>query len=155
MKKLELLQKIANDFNNENITWNLGASCMLYLRGIVTEFDDIDIMVSVDDIDKVKRIMSKYGTYQAHLPNEKYKTEHFLEYNISGIDVDIMAGFNIVRNHQEHYFPLLKTQEYDIYDLNGVAIKLASVEEWYKYYQLMNRTDKVKLLENYVKMSDL
>lgn len=45
MKKLELLKEIASTFNQENITWNLGASCMLYLRGIVDTFDDLDIMV--------------------------------------------------------------------------------------------------------------
>lgn len=155
MEKLELLSTIANDFNNADITWNLGASCMLYLREIVSEFNDIDIMVAVEDIDKVEAIMSKYGTPIKRVPNDKYKTTYFYEYEIDGVDIDIMAGFVIVSKDKDYEFAITKNEEYDSYNLKGVDIKLASVEEWYKYYSLMGRTNKVKLLQNYVKMSDM
>lgn len=155
MDKLQLLSTIANDFNKEGITWNLGASCMLYLREIVSEFNDIDIMVALEDIDKVQQLMSKYATPIKREPNEQYKTRYFLEYDIDGVEIDIMSGFVIVTKDNEYSFTLNKDDEYDIYKLKGVDIKLASVEEWYKYYSLMGRTNKVKLLKNYVKMSDL
>ena len=128
---------------------------MLYLREIVTEFNDIDIMVSVEDIHKVETIMSKYGSPIKREPNDKYKTTYFYEYEIDGVDIDIMAGFVIVSKDKDYEFAISKNEEYDIYNLKGVDIKLASVEEWYKYYQLMGRMSKVKLLQNYVKMSDM
>ena len=45
-EKLELLEKIAYYFNKENVEWALGASMLLYFKGITTEFHDIDLMVS-------------------------------------------------------------------------------------------------------------
>ena len=41
-KKIELLQKIAHRFNEANIEWALGASMLLYFKGILSEFHDID-----------------------------------------------------------------------------------------------------------------
>ena len=39
-KKIELLQKIAHQFNEANIEWALGASMLLYFKGIISEFHD-------------------------------------------------------------------------------------------------------------------
>ena len=44
-KKIELLQKIAHRFNEANIEWALGASMLLYFKGIISEFHDIDFMM--------------------------------------------------------------------------------------------------------------
>lgn len=51
-EKLKLLEKIAYHFNKENVEWALGASMLLYIKGITTEFHDIDLMVSTDDAEK-------------------------------------------------------------------------------------------------------
>ncbi len=150
MDKLKLLSEIANQFNKENITWNLGASCMLYLRGVVESFDDIDLMVKTSDIDKVKNIMSKYTTPDIKKPTYKYKTVHFLEYKIEGIDVDIMADFIIVKDDIDYFFPLTEEEPYDIYKLNNIDIRLSNIDIWLKYYTLMERTDKVKIINEYL-----
>jgi hypothetical protein len=147
-EKIEVLKKIADVLNKNNITWNLGASCMLYLRGIVDTFDDIDIMVKMDDINRVKELFKDYPLEEKY-PNEQYKTEVFLEYKIENIDIDIMAGFNIVNNGKEHYFPLGDNVG-DCFELDGASLYLETVETWLKYYKLMNREDKVKIIEEYL-----
>lgn len=124
---------------------------MLYLRGITSSFNDIDIMVSEKDIAKVEEIMRKYGMANKRYPNSKYKTKLFLEYDIDGIELDIMAGFIIVNKESDYYFPLKESDPYDEYILYGEVIKLATVKQWHKFYTLMERTDKVKLLRKYVK----
>ena len=53
-EKLKLLEKMAYHFNKENVEWALGASMLLYIKGITTEFHDIDLMVSTDDAKKWK-----------------------------------------------------------------------------------------------------
>lgn len=148
-KKIALLTKIAKEFNDSSVTWNLGASGMLYLRGVVTAFDDLDIMVHLNDVDLVKKILSKYAKPSVKIPNEQYKTKVFLEYNIEGIDLDIMAGFTIVNQNQTHYFPLEK-KEFETVIIDGVKIFLESIENWYTYYKLMNRDDKVLIIEQYL-----
>ena len=44
-KKLKVLSALAADLNESDILWAVGASAMLFLRGIVKEFRDIDLLV--------------------------------------------------------------------------------------------------------------
>ena len=55
-KKILILRRIAHTFNEANITWALGASMLLYFKGITSEFRDIDIMVANEDITSAKEI---------------------------------------------------------------------------------------------------
>ena len=146
-RKLTVLTKIANVFNNNNITWAVGASLLLYLKGAVDNFRDIDIVVAEEDVSAVKELLSNYGVLQPPNPNAQYKTRTFLEYVIDGIDVDIMAGLVILDGTDEHYFPLKKENITDVIKLNDTAIPLQSLEEWKHYYSLMGRPEKVKLIE--------
>jgi hypothetical protein len=147
-QKIDVLIKIAKQFNKYNVLWHLGASCMLYLRGYVNHFKDIDLMIGMGDVNKVKRILSKY-TYHERQANEQYQTKVFLEYEIDGIDIDIMAGFAIVHDSKVFEFPLTFQEPYDELLLDDQVIYLSKVETWLKCYELMGRDDKVKLIENY------
>lgn len=149
-EKISVLTKIANLFNDNGITWNLGASCMLYLRGIVETFNDVDLMIHIDDVEKVKNLFAKYKM-QERIPNEKYQTEHFLEYEIDGVDIDVMAGFKIVHNNNVHCFPLSKEHNSDKIIINNSIIYLESVDKWLIYYKLMCRKDKVDIINKSLK----
>jgi hypothetical protein len=148
--KIKGLITIAKQFNEAKITWNLGASCMLYLRTIVNDFNDIDIMISENDIDIVKEIMSKYSIVEKRDLHPKYKTKAFLEYNINGVDIDIMAGFIIIAKGVSHYFPLISNENNEIIIIDETQIYLESLETWLKYYKLMGRKDKTKLIINHM-----
>jgi hypothetical protein len=149
--KIEVLLKIANLFNENAITWNVGASCMLYLRDVVEDFNDIDLMIHIDDVEKVKDLLKKYKNLDRK-PNGKYQTEHFLEYDIEGVDIDIMAGFRIVHNNNVHYFPLSREQKNEKIIINNSIIYLESIEKWQIYYKLMERKDKVEIINNSLKI---
>ena len=41
-KKIELLQRIAQRLNEAHVQWALGASMLLYFKGITSAFHDID-----------------------------------------------------------------------------------------------------------------
>ena len=146
-RKLYALTRIAHLLNNSNVTWAVGASVLLYFKGIVDNFHDIDIVISEDDIDTVKELLSSCGTLQPPNPNVRYKTRAFLEYVIDGVDVDVMAGLVILGGEDEHYFPLMQESIADYIQLNDSTVPLQSLEEWKQYYSLMGRTEKVKLIE--------
>lgn len=63
-EKIELLKKIAHRFNESNVVWALGASMLLYFKGIVPDFHDIDLMVVNSDVECVRRILSEMGEIQ-------------------------------------------------------------------------------------------
>ena len=147
-KKLEVLSKVARELNDNNITWAIGASLLLYIKGISSQFHDIDIMVAESDVQALKNILLSLGELQPKNPNIRYKTKQFLEFKVEGVDIDVMAGFVIVNNGRSFYFPLDKDNIMDYTEINGVKIPLQSVKEWRNYYELMGRTEKVKMIDD-------
>ena len=99
-EKIKLLKRIAHQFNKFNVTWALGASMMLYLKGIAREFHDIDLMISNDDVGIVRIILSEMGEIKPpnQNPNPMYQTKSFMEFTIDTIDVGVMAGFSIIND---------------------------------------------------------
>lgn len=147
-KKIELLKRIAHRFNENGITWALGASMLLYFKNIVPEFHDIDLMIADEDVALVKKILSEMGEIQPANLNAKYRTKTFLEYVIDGIDVDVMAGFSIVYGEENVDCSLKEEQIVERIDLNGEMIPLQSPELWCQYYRLMGRDAKVKMIQD-------
>lgn len=110
MKKIEVLKEIAHRFNEAHVMWSLGASMLLYFKGITTEFHDIDLMIA----------------------NE---------------DVDVMAGFSIISDEKLFDCSLQEEQIVEKMSLGTEIIPLQSPLLWRKYYQLMGRNEKVKMIE--------
>jgi hypothetical protein len=76
---------IAKLINQKNITWAIGGSVLLYLKGFVDDFNDIDIMVLEDDVDKLQEILVSHGELIDHTSNPNYQTRHFYKININGV----------------------------------------------------------------------
>lgn len=133
-RKLQVLSKMAEELNKENITWAIGASLLLYIKGKVSDFHDIDIMVSEEDAEKLRRVLLTLGKIQLPNLNMQYKTKYFFEFVIDGIDVDVMGGFTIVNNNKAYYFPLKKEEIIEYTYINSQRIPLQSLAEWKLYY---------------------
>ncbi len=149
-KKLSVLLKVAKELNANNITWAIGASLLLYLKKITDSFNDIDIMIAEDDVEKAKSIFLTFGSLKPRDSNVQYKTKEFMEFIIEGVDFDVMAGFIIVNNNFEYYFPLENKDIKEFINIQDIKVPLQSIEDWLIYYKLMNRTDKVNLINNYL-----
>lgn len=145
--KLTLLSQIAKELNNRNVTWAIGASMLLYFKGITSEFHDIDIMVSEEEFNIAKEVLLSFGKMQPPNPNDKYGTRYFGEFIVDGVDIDVIAGFVIIDKDKEYCFPLKRETIKDFTEVNGIRIPLQALEEWHTYYQLMGRTEKVKMIE--------
>ncbi len=146
-RKLKVLTKISQLLNDANVLWNVGGSVMLYLKNYVDDFNDIDLMVSERDVLMVKKILSELGTLKPERHHEKFGTKYFFSFLIDSIDVDLMAGFSIIYQSKAYYFPLDDTTEIETVLLNGTKISIAALTDWLTFYRLMERTDKVKLIE--------
>lgn len=148
-EKLEVLVKLADLLNRHRITWAVGASLLLYFKGIVTDFQDIDILVDEKDADTVRQLLSGLGRLQPPNPSARYETKVFLEYLVDGVEVDLMAGFAIVAEGRSYPCPLAKERISEFVTIRNTKIPLQSLEEWKGYYALMGRTEKVRRIEAY------
>lgn len=146
-KKLNVLRQIAEVFNEKQITWAIGASVLLYFKGLADDFHDIDIMAAEKDVAVIKDILLPMGEMMPPGPDVQYATKHFMEFRVEGIDIDVIAGFTIIKGEEEHYFPLKEEQILDHTEIGGIKIPLHSLEEWRLYYELMGRTEKVKMID--------
>ena len=127
--KISLLKRIAHRLNEAQVEWCLGASMMLYL--------------------------SEMGTLcpSDHEPNSMYKTKCFMEYVIDEIDVDVMAGFAIVREGEVYDCSLCKDKITDQLMLDGEVIPMQSPRLWCRYYRLMGRSTKADMIEKAMEMT--
>ena len=147
-QKIELLKEIARRFHAAGITWALGASMLLYFKGIASEFHDIDLMISDEDVDSARRILSEMGELQPPNPNPKYKTKAFMEFVINFVDVDVMAGFSIQHDGKLYDCSLNNDQIVEWLTLEDVRIPLQSPMLWCSYYELMGRKEKVAMIKS-------
>ena len=152
-EKIKLLKRIAHQFNKFNVTWALGASMMLYLKGIAREFHDIDLMISNDDVEIARIILSDMGEIKPpnQNPNPMYQTKSFMEFTIDTIDVDVMAGFSIINDAKLFDCSLKKEQIVEKILLGTELIPLQSPLLWCEYYRLMGRKEKVDMIESAMK----
>ena len=146
-EKIDLLKRIAHHFKEERIEWALGGSMMLYFKKIVPSFDDIDLMIFCSDVDRVRNILSEMGELKPENPKTKYRTKSFMEFSIEGIDVDVIAGFAIVYEGNVVDCSLEKEQIVEIFPLGTESIPLQSPLLWREYYRLMERPNKVEMID--------
>jgi hypothetical protein len=84
------------------------------------------------------------------LHGEEYVTKHFYEFVIDDVEIDLIGGFAI-RKDGVIYDCSLKKENINKYVLfQKERIPLESLNVWKKYYELMNRVDKVKMIEEYL-----
>ena len=150
-KKLDVLCRIGHLFNSEKITWAIGASLLLYFEGIADTFNDVDIMVHEKNIVRAKEILLSLGNLCPPNPNSQYTTKHFYEFVVDGVDVDVMAGFAIIHEGKEYDCSLQEQQIVKYKEINGEKIPLQSVSLWREYYRLMNRSNKVAMIDAVLK----
>lgn len=152
-KKLEVLAKLAADLNESDILWAVGASAMLFLRGIVREFYDIDLLVCEEDVEKAKEILLRHGTLLPTQPDDRFGSHHFLEFDVDGVEIDLIAGFVVnSADGKQHVCPLQVEEVDACVDIFEQAIALHSLQVWYKYYTWMGRADRVKTIEEFLEI---
>ncbi len=147
-EKLEILNIIATKFNQNNITWAIGGSLLLYFNNITEQFNDIDLMICEQDAIKAKELLSDIAILLPFKNSEQFKTKHFYQFNLNNLNIDLMAGFTIIINNKTHYYPLLNNDITNMITTNNTVLPLHSVSVWRTLYQLMDRVDKVKLIDD-------
>lgn len=147
-KKLQVLSDIAEQLNQNGITWALGGSAMLYFHHVVSDFHDLDILTDCRDALKVRKILRDMGTLHDSSNGKQYRTEYFFEFTVSGVEIDIIAGFAIIKDGIAYDCSLNAEDITDKVTVNGQKIPLHSVQVWRRYYELMDRQEKVRIIDS-------
>jgi len=144
-KVKQILLLFTKELKNNDISYALGGSLLLHLEGITTTVQDIDLLVDINDHDKLQKVLKKYK-FDYIKANPKYRTEHFYTITINDIDIDIMLGFKVQTEKGLYEFPFKIEKKIRI---NNQTINLSSIQEWLQAYKAMNRVDKIELITNH------
>lgn len=151
---LDVLLKLAKALNAENIVWGIGGSLLLKSYGIVDEVNDIDIIVSAQDIVKAVEILDRIAVKQNIPLKEEYKTKTFLTYKIDDISIDVMSSFIIMHPEGEYEYKFGKDSISKEEIIADTIIPYTSLEDWFVAYSLMvGRDNKVKAIRDYLRVN--
>lgn len=144
-KKLQVLSQIAKALNERGISWAVGASAMLYFNGIANAFHDLDIMIWEEQIESAREAMAMFGAPLEREENPQYRTRHFLEYIVEGVEVDIMAGFVIMKDGIAYSAEFDGSHVEKYVMVKGQRVPLQRLSDWERYYTLMGRPRKAEM----------
>ncbi|MBI9011318.1 MAG: hypothetical protein JEZ08_03745 [Clostridiales bacterium] len=152
----DVLKTIATLFNEAELNWAVGASLVLYHNGIVDKVNDIDIVIEGKDVKKAEELLLTLGTKQFTKEIPTYSNEYFGEFDINGVEIDMMSEM-VINNHNCSYpYPFDQKSVVSHMALSGVNIPVSSLEEWFILYQMIpNKEVKVDLLNTYFKNHDI
>ena len=93
-EKIQLLLRIVHRLNEAGVEWALGASMLLYFKGITSALHDVDLMVADHDAECVRTILLEMGELRPSdpVPNPMCRTKTFMEFLIESIEVDVMEA---------------------------------------------------------------
>ena len=145
-RKLAVLGRIASEFRRAGITWAAGASLLLFLRGRVPDFRDLDLMILTADAEKAGEILARLGEALPERDNGPlYGTEVFREYRVDGVEVDMMAGMTIRKDGVPQDCALYPEDIDGTAEVCGERVPLQRLACWARYYVLMGRPEKAAL----------
>ena len=154
-ERKEALFTLYDELNKADIRWGLACSTNLFIRGIVDEFHDLDLLVDIKSIPKIEEIMEKLGAILKETGGNGYcESDMYMHFQFGRIDVDVISGFRLVTfgTHFEYY---LNPEELQYMHLEGRNIPLVSMEALYLLYSMMEgwqarRRYKRVLIEEYL-----
>ena len=147
-EKLRVLAKIAAELNGAGITYAVGASLLLYLRGLADGFNDIDLSVLEEDAERAIGILQRLGTMAPPDQGPGYLTRCFREFTIDGVEVDLIAGMVIEKDGVPCDCALRREDVDGTVGVDGVEVPLHALECWERFYTLMGRQAKADLIGN-------
>lgn len=143
------LQIIAHSLNSHDLCWAVGGSLLLNHHGIGAPARDIDLLVALEDIEAVVALLSELGEKIPWEANPQYRTRHFHEFLIGGIEVDVMAGMRIRTEAGEYAYDFNAASVMPPTVTEPSPIPYCALEDWYVLYQLIpGREEKVRMIED-------
>ena len=132
--------KLLKEFDEKKVIYGIACSFNLFLRGIVDEFHDFDIIVDKVNIPVVKQIMENLGAQLVATGGNGYcESDVYLHYQLGRVDVDIISGFRVLTYNTQIYYAINPSEiEYCIiYEEQPIHIPLLPLECLYGLYYMM------------------
>jgi len=130
----------------QGINYALIGSANLYLRGFKLEPKDIDIFTNSEEIFKIDSILQEYRTKEIYF-DAKGLNSYLGYYRIDDVDIEIQGNVN----NPCRYIESLGRKEQIMF--KSIVSPCISLLDELETYKKMNRLDKVKLVEDFLRIN--
>lgn len=143
----DVLKKVYNKLEENNIFWILSGSVSLAIQGVdVTPNKDIDILTDKDGSNAIYSILKEYCIQQpSYSGTEKYRS-YFGIYNIDNVQVEVMGNFQYKLKDntwsKENHLHTIHKINYE-----EMILPVLSLKQELKEYKNLDRYDKVEKIE--------
>lgn len=129
--------KLTKKLNDNQVNWALGCSSNLFFRGIVDDFNDFDLIVDKNSIEKIGTIMKSLGAKLIATGGNGFcESDIYFHYSLDGCDIDIISGFRIKTFGTVFYY-CYNSKEIEYLDLEYLQVPLITVEAQLILYAMM------------------
>lgn len=135
--KLKTLSRVGKALQAENILFGAGGSAMLYRNGLAEDFNDIDLVVSLEDADKADAVLTSLGTRSEEKSCGVFETAVFRSYEADGVGIDMMAGLAIRHDEGVYRYDFRNDSICDTWPVYGAMLPFCALEDWCVLYHLM------------------
>lgn len=153
-EKLVLLTRVARALNAAHVVWAVGASALLYLEGVAEDFEDFDLLIAPESLSAAENAFHVLGAVR-HAPAPPvaaYATGSFVEYELRGVEFDLLCDFAIRRKDAVYRYPFGLERIAGSTVLHGERVPLCPLADWMVLYLLMpGRSKKAALISRYLK----
>lgn len=160
VERKQVFLSIADFFSRKEVKWAIGCSMNLFFRGVVDDFHDIDLIVDINSVGRVKEVMDELGgELMASGGNGCCESDVYLHYQVGKVDIDIISGFRLITFGSSYCYKY-DEEEIDTLRVEGLSIPLISMEAMYVLYFMMEgwqpkRKFKRMLVEEFLKENHL
>jgi DNA-3-methyladenine glycosylase I len=146
--KLKTLSHVGKALKKAGILFGVGGSAMLYRNGLVEDFNDIDLIVALEDAIKADEVLLSLGTRGGERSSGVFETKVFRSYEVDSVGVDMMAGLAMRHNEGVYRYDFREDSVCDTWPVYGTMLPFCALEDWCVLYHLMpgkeNKAERIK-----------
>jgi len=143
-KRKDILKDIAERMNKSCVKWALVGSTNHLIQGMDVIPRDIDVIISYDDLEKVKGVFSDLDFEIKELPNGEAQEMIF---KMRGFDIQICADYS----HGKYYKKRQEEGSTIFVDIEEVSIPVFSLESEALCYEANGRLEKAERIRDFIK----
>lgn len=148
---ISVLKKLARIFEENYIDYCIVGSTSLFLEGLPVEPSDIDVLTTKNSALKIDELLSPYRLVECKLRESEDFRSYFGRYRIDGIDVEVMGELQYRKNDRWSVPFTPSTIKTKYVSLNDGKIRIAELEETYKFCKEIGREETCKIIEEYLR----
>jgi hypothetical protein len=152
---IEILHRLHNKLNTDEINWVLTGSLGLALHGIDVKVNDIDIQTDKSGAYEIERRFLRYMVRKVEFSTSEKIRSHFGEMNIDDIKVEIMGDIQKCLPDGTWEEPIDIRNHRCFVDCDGLSIPALPLEYECEAYYKLGRMEKAKQIRRYLEQHQL